>query len=335
MNISPRDQLVFSAVMSLYCDGHGVPVASSKLVKQTGMAVCSATVRNAMARLEKAGLLYSPHTSAGRVPTEDGFKFWFEQFFDLGELGQYWQPEQSQLVEFAHTLSQKYKVCCCVGLPQVSSQTVFRVEILDFDADTWLVLLIDRSGQSNNICINKPEQNSDQLRYQFATWLNTVFSQQSLMEGLHRMRAMANTAPAQCKVLLAQWTRVLAQQLGSDNSIVVGERHLYNQLELTKELQIGVNLLHWIEDRLAFKNGVSVLLPHDLPYSEFKDCIVLSVPYFANLEYQSRFCIIAPRITAIESLITEFSAIGEIGVETRKSIPIITAIVRIGEVSHV
>lgn len=312
MNITPRDQLVFSAIMSLYCDGQGTPVASSKLVKHTGMSVCSATVRNAMSRLEKAGLLYSPHTSAGRVPTNDGFRFWFDSFFDLPHLAQYWQPEQNQLVEFAHTISQKYKVCCCVGLPQVSSQTVFRVEILDFDRDAWLVLLIDRSGQSNNICINKPKNNSDTLRYQFATWLNTVFSAQSLMEGLYRMKAMANTAPTECRTLLAEWTRQLAQQLGSDNSIVVGERHLYNQLELNKELQIGVNLLHWIEDKLAFKNGLGVLLPNDLPSDEFRDCIVLSVPYFANHEYQSRFCIIAPKMVALENLITEFNGIGEI-----------------------
>ncbi|CCQ12226.1 Heat-inducible transcription repressor HrcA [Pseudoalteromonas luteoviolacea B = ATCC 29581] len=313
MNISPRDQLVFSAVMRLYCDGQGVPVASSKLVKQTGMSVCSATVRNAMARLEKAGLLFSPHTSAGRVPTEAGFHYWFEEFFHLDGLAQYWQPQQNQLVELAHSLAQKYKVCCCVGLPQVSSQTVFRVEILDFDSDSWLVLLIDRSGQSNNICINKPKVNSDSLRYQFATWLNTVFSQQSLMEGLHRMKAMAATAPADCRVLLTQWTKQLAQQLGSDNSIVVGERHLYSQLMQTKDLPIGVNLLHWVEDKLAFRNGISVLLPTDLPSPEFKECLILSLPYFSNQEYQSRFCIIAPKIAAIEALISEFHAIGEIG----------------------
>ncbi|MFC3034576.1 HrcA family transcriptional regulator [Pseudoalteromonas fenneropenaei] len=312
MNISAKDQLVFSAVMNLYCDGEGLPVASSRLVKHTGMSVCSATIRNAMARLEKAGLLYSPHTSAGRVPTEAGFKYWFESYFALSELAQYWQPEQTQLVAFAHTLAQKYKVCCCVGLPQVSSQQVFRVEVLDFDGDSWLVLLIDRQGQSSNICIDKPNLQSDALRYQFATWLNTVFSQQNLVEGLHRMRAMANTAPAQCRDSLAQWTRQLAQQLGSDNSIVVGERHLYNQLAIETELNIGVALLNWVEDKLALKNGVSVLLPHDLPGEEFRDCLILSVPYFVNHEYQSRFCIIAPRSAQLEALITEFNVIGEI-----------------------
>ena len=179
MNINPRDQQIFSAVMSLYCNGEGLPVPSTKIAKQKGMAVCSATVRNAMARLEKVGLLYSPHTSAGRVPTNQGFDYWFDEFFPLAEIANYWQPKQAQLVELAHGLSKKYQVCCCVGLPQASSQQVFRVEVLEFDSNDWLVLLIDRAGQSHNICINKPDDSSDAVRYQFATWLNTVFSQQT------------------------------------------------------------------------------------------------------------------------------------------------------------
>ena len=165
MKLNPRDQQIFSAVMSLYCNGEGLPVASSRIAKQKGMAVCSATVRNAMARLEKEGLLYSPHTSAGRVPTNEGFEYWLSEFFELPQIATYWQPQQAQLVELAHGLSQRYKVCCCVGLPQVSSQLVFRVEVLDFDASNWLILLLDRAGQSHNICITKPEDSSDAVRY--------------------------------------------------------------------------------------------------------------------------------------------------------------------------
>ena len=113
MKLSPRDQQIFTAVMSMYCNGEGQPVPSSKIAKQKGMAVCSATVRNAMARLEKVGLLCSPYTSAGRMPTDAGFKFWLSEYLNLSDIGHYWQPEQSKLIELAHSLSQKYQVCCC------------------------------------------------------------------------------------------------------------------------------------------------------------------------------------------------------------------------------
>ncbi|WP_404339531.1 HrcA family transcriptional regulator [Pseudoalteromonas mariniglutinosa] len=309
MKLNSRDQQIFSAVMSLYCNGEGQPVASSRIAKQKGMAVCSATVRNAMARLEKLGLLYSPHTSAGRVPTNSGFDYWLTEFFPLAEIANYWQPHQSQLVELAHGLSQRYKVCCCVGLPQVSSQQVFRVEVLDFDGSDWLVLLIDRVGQSHNICINKPDDASDTVRYQFATWLNTVFSQQTLMEGLYRMQAMAHTAPRNCHDSLTQWTRQLSQKLGSDNSIVVGENHLYRQIDSQTSLNIGVSFLNFVEDKLAFKNGVSVLNTEQLPFTDCNELIVISVPYFQNQEYQSRFCVISPKSAQIEAIIQEFKLI--------------------------
>jgi heat-inducible transcriptional repressor len=309
MKLTPRDQQIFSAVMSMYCNGEGLPVPSTKIAKQKGMAVCSATVRNAMARLEKFGLLYSPHISAGRVPTDEGFDYWFEAFFSLASIANYWQPTQTQLVELAHGLSQRYQVCCCVGLPQVRSQHVFRVEVLDFDAHSWLMLLIDRAGQSHNICINKPDDASDSVRYQFATWLNTVFSQQTLMEGLYRMQAMANTAPRNCHTSLKQWTRELSLKLGSDNSIVVGENYLYKKIDCEQSLNIGVSFLNFVEDKLAFKNGVSVLTTENLPFSDCNELIVISLPYFQNQEYQSRFCVICPKSAPIEKIIQEFKLI--------------------------
>ncbi len=312
MKLSPRDEQIFSAVMSLYCDGQGLPVASSRIAKQKGMAVCSATVRNAMARLEKLGLLYSPHTSAGRIPTQEGFSLWFDSYFQLHQLGQYWQPPQSKLVEFAHHLAQRYKVCCCVGLPQVTTQVVFRVEVLDFDRKHWLILLLDRQGQGHNILISKPLEANDEIRYQFATWLNSVFAQQNLMEGIYRMRAMSRTAPHYCHGSLAQWTRELANKLGSDNSIVVGENNLYAYAQTNQEYNIGVRFLHTIEDRLAFKNGVSVLFGEELTQPGFEPFLIFSLAYFANQEYQSRFCVILPKSAPIEAIIQEFAQIDDV-----------------------
>ncbi|KID38069.1 HrcA family transcriptional regulator [Pseudoalteromonas sp. GCY] len=306
MKLNPRDEQILCAVMRHYCNGEGQPVASSKIAKQDGLAICSATVRNAMARLENQGLLYSPHTSAGRVPTDQGVKFWLQEFFPLADVAVHWQPDQSAIVSFAHLLSQNFQVCCCVGLPQVSSKQMFRVEVLDFDRKNWLVLLLDRAGQSHNICIDKPVDDSDALRYQFAAWMNTVFSQQTLVEGLHRMRAMAHSAPPSCHHILAQWTKQLSQQLGSDNAIVVGERYLYNRLELDREINLGVGFLDQVEDRLAFKDGVSVLLGEELSMLGLHRVVVLSVPYFSKGEYQSRFCVICPADSKIEAILSEF-----------------------------
>ena len=307
MKLNPRDLKVFTTLMDLHCNGSGIAVPSALIAKQKGMSVCSATVRNAMVRLEKLGLIYSPHTSAGRVPTRDGYQFWLNELFDLPSIAAFWQPSQETLIQFTHSISQRYKLCACVGLPTVTSQTIFRVEVLDFDQQNWLILLLDRQGQSQNVVITKPLEANEAIRLQFNAWLNTVFSAQPLLEGLERMRAMANTAPMFCHGSLTQWTRLLFDKLGADNSIVVGESYLYESLQGSEQPCIGTPLLNFVEDKLAFTQGVSVIFGDDIPFHGFEELMIVSVPYFSNGGYQGRFCIICKKSAQIAAILTEFT----------------------------
>ncbi|PAJ74377.1 HrcA family transcriptional regulator [Pseudoalteromonas sp. NBT06-2] len=312
MKLSARDQQIFTAIMSLYCDGEGSAIASSRIVKQKGMSMCSATVRNAMARLEKLGYIYSPHTSAGRIPTKKGYQYWFDEFFSLSEVASFWQPSQDVLIEFSHFISQKYQVCVFTGLPQKISQNVFRVEVLDFDKTHWLILLIDRQGQSQNIKITKPLEANEEIRNQFNAWLNMVFGQQTLAEGLKRMQAMANTAPMFCHGSLAQWTRALAEKLGDEDCIVVGDSYLFKHIKQSEQPLIGSPLLNYVEDKLALKQGISIICGDDLPYKGFEGLFLLSIPYFSQQYYQSRFTILCENSAEIEAMINEFSIFDDI-----------------------
>ncbi len=306
MKLSPRDQQIFQAVMALYCDGQGHPVPSSKITAHINLGVCSATVRNAMARLEKAGLLYSPHTSAGRVPSKAGFDYWFSEFFELSALEQ-WHPQSDKLVELAHAISQHYRVCCLVGFPEAAKTTTFRVEVLDFDAEHWLVLLFDKAGQSHNIRIQKPHEANEAIRNEFNAWLNMVFGQHNLTEGLYRMQAMAKTAPRYCHGSLAQWTKALANHLSAQSSILTGDGYLYQHHEAMVNNAIHAGLLNHIEDKLAFKEGISVLHGEDLGDEGFAGLVILSIPYFNGADYQSRFCVICERFAPISAILAEFS----------------------------
>lgn len=307
MNISSRDQIIFSTIMNLYCDGENSPVASSHVAKRSNISLCSATVRNAMARLEKAGLLYSPHTSAGRIPTSKGFDFWFSEFFDLPQKGQFWQPSNQQLAAFAHTLSQQYQSCVIVGMPELTSQLIYRAEVIEFRVGQWLVLLIDKEGQSQNICITKPDEANDQLRNEFNIWLNTVFSGHPLFEGLRRMNAMSSSAPMFCHGSLTMWIQALAQKLNVENTIVIGNHHLFDAMSEQELNKLGAPILSYVEDKLAMKNGISVLYDEKLPFSGLEQHLVISIPYFNGDLYQSRLCVVCHKSAKIESIINEMS----------------------------
>jgi heat-inducible transcriptional repressor len=80
-----RSQAILRAVIEEYV-GTAVPVSSQALVDRYGLGVSSATVRNVLAELEAAGLLTHPHTSAGRVPTDSGYRMYVESMIDLAPL---------------------------------------------------------------------------------------------------------------------------------------------------------------------------------------------------------------------------------------------------------
>ncbi len=84
-DLSQRQAKILAAIVKLNCDG-GVPVASRDLVEKFDFGLSSATIRNEMAALERMGFIRQPHTSAGRVPTDEGFRYFVNQLMDRVKL---------------------------------------------------------------------------------------------------------------------------------------------------------------------------------------------------------------------------------------------------------
>ena len=76
-----KDKYVFDSIVEIYLK-NGKPVSSSQISQKSDFSISSATVRNIMAKLEKRGFLLQPHTSAGRIPTDEGLRFYVNSMFD-------------------------------------------------------------------------------------------------------------------------------------------------------------------------------------------------------------------------------------------------------------
>ncbi|HEX3096016.1 MAG TPA: hypothetical protein VHQ20_02760, partial [Patescibacteria group bacterium] len=83
--LSHRQAKILAAIVKLNCEGN-MPVASRDLVEKFDFGLSSATIRNEMADLEKMGYIRQPHTSAGRVPTDEGFRYFVNQLMDRVKL---------------------------------------------------------------------------------------------------------------------------------------------------------------------------------------------------------------------------------------------------------
>lgn len=104
MEISQRQAKILAAIVKEYSTT-GQPVGSNELSEEYGFSVSAATIRNEMQALEKARYIYQPHTSAGRVPSDEGFRFFVNKLMKHLELS---TAEQQKLQEELHALQKQY-----------------------------------------------------------------------------------------------------------------------------------------------------------------------------------------------------------------------------------
>jgi heat-inducible transcriptional repressor len=188
MEPSERSKRVLSALVREYISS-GEPVASSLLVRAGGLGVSSATVRNVLARLEMDGFVQQPHTSAGRVPTDRGYRFYVDLLLESKRRHRAASVVEARLrresiapladvvlSQASHVVSQASKT---VGFALSSAQdgAVFdRVEFVPLSASRVLVVIIARGGHVMQKVIETNEPLlADDLR-QAANYLNAEFS---------------------------------------------------------------------------------------------------------------------------------------------------------------
>lgn len=188
MEPSERSRRVLSAVVREYI-ASGEPVASSLLVRAAGLGVSSATVRNVLARLEEDGYVQQPHTSAGRVPTDRGYRFYVDLLLESKRRHRAASVVEARLrresvaqladvvlSQASHLVSQASRT---VGFALSAAQdaAVFeRVEFVPLGASRVLVVIVAKGGHVVQKVIDTGETlSADSLR-QAANYLNSEFS---------------------------------------------------------------------------------------------------------------------------------------------------------------
>jgi len=154
IQLTPRQQEILFRVVEEYV-GTGQPVGSKTLVDRSGMHVSSSTVRNEFAALEAAGLLTHPHTSAGRIPTERGYRLYADGLLeradarrdgfplDLTEL----RTEIEQALQATtEMLSDVTRLLALVSAPPLEAASVRHVEVLLLQPTTVMVVVITSAG---------------------------------------------------------------------------------------------------------------------------------------------------------------------------------------------
>jgi heat-inducible transcriptional repressor len=153
--LSPRQKLLLRKVVEGYVES-GQPVGSKWLAASADVTWGPSTVRHELAVLEEHGLLAHPHTSAGRVPTDAGYRHFVDELLAAGEgLPESWQPIKLSLVRrelddalrvTTETLSQVTNLLAIVSAPPLQTTTIRHVEVLILQPQVLMVVVITSTG---------------------------------------------------------------------------------------------------------------------------------------------------------------------------------------------
>src|SRR5215471_6559977 len=154
VELSERQQEILLRVVEEYV-ATGMPVGSRSLVERSGMQVSPSTVRNELAELEHVGLLTHPHTSAGRVPTDHGYRYYARTLLDRVEpqpvtfdlqLSEARREVEAALQATTEMLASATRLLALVSAPPLQAETVRHVEVLLLQRDVVMIVVISSAG---------------------------------------------------------------------------------------------------------------------------------------------------------------------------------------------
>ena len=154
MEVTPRQSFILRKVIEGHVEA-GEPVGSKWLAAQDDIPWGPSTVRSEFARLEEIGLLEHPHTSAGRVPTESGYRYYVDTILEEGQLPAVRKPVELTEIRrelddamraTTEQLSQVTNLLAMVSAPPIETATIHRVEVLLLQPQVAMVVIITSTG---------------------------------------------------------------------------------------------------------------------------------------------------------------------------------------------
>ncbi len=308
-SLDERAHLLLKILVERYIDD-GQPVGSRTLSKASGLDLSPATIRNVMSDLEELGLIASPHTSAGRVPTARGYRVFVdtmltvkrEQLSATPSLA----PDQPQKV-IANAASLLSNLSQFVGVVMAPRRgTVFRhIEFLRLSDRRLLVIIVSPDGDVQNRVLFTDFNYSQTQLQETSNYLNSHFSGMAIEQVRERLQAEVDRLRGEIANLMQAAVQVSSEALSQaqDEVVISGERNLlavsdFNQdmgqlrraFDLFEQKAQLIRLL----DNSAQAHGVRIFIGGESQVVPVEELSVVSAPYAVNGEVVGTLGVIGP-----------------------------------------
>jgi heat-inducible transcriptional repressor len=252
--LDQRSRDIFRQLVDSYLET-GEPVGSRTLSRSLPVALSPASVRNVMADLEEAGLLTSPHTSAGRVPTETGLRFFVDSLLDLGPIpdaerekidarmaGVNRQQGMAEFLADATNLLSGISRCAGVVVTPKFNTRLKHIEFLSLSPTKGLVVLVGEDGNVENRAIDLPAGILPASLTRLSNYLSARYQGRTMTEIAHSMGQEVNRIKGELDELSARVVEAgVAVWSGTDDDsktlIVRGQARLIEDARALEDLE--------------------------------------------------------------------------------------------------
>lgn len=306
IDLNARAELVLRRLISLYIRD-GQPVASRALAEEVDLDLSAATIRNVMADLEARGLIEAPHTSAGRVPTQRGYRFFINALIDVGPLDRHTLGELEQrmfaisdpksiLAGATEMLSRITSFAGVVSVPDKRQSRIRQIEFLRLSGRRVLAILVTEDGQVQNRILSAHREYAEAELVEAANHFNAEYSARALrgvraellahmQRDLQNMRREMRTAVRIARQLFDD--DELTGDDGGDHVLVSGENNLlaipdFGEMDRLKQLFDAFKTKQVLFDLLQKSlraDGVNIFIGEESGHRFLRECSVIAAPY--------------------------------------------------------
>ncbi len=315
--LDDRAKLLLKALVERYI-ADGQPVGSRTLSRATGIELSPATIRNVMSDLEELGLIVSPHTSAGRIPTARGYRLFVDTMLTV-QRGQFAShslaPDQPQKVisNAANLLSSLSQFVGVVIAPRRTS--VFRhIEFLRLSERRLLVIIVSPEGDVQNRVIFTEADYSQSNLVEAANYLNTHYVGLALEQVRERLQNEVESLRSEIASLMQAAVNVSSEAITDTQGEVVisGERNLLAVTDFSSDmghLRRAFDLfeqkaqLMRLLDIAGQAEGVRIFIGGESQVVPFEDLSIVSAPYEVDGQIVGTLGVIGPTRMAYDRMI--------------------------------
>jgi len=319
--LDKRAQILLKTLVEHYISD-GQPIGSRTLLQHSGLDVSAATIRNVMSDLEQLGFIASPHTSAGRIPTQKGYRLFVDSLLTVQPLeSQAIQtmrmglnsPNQNELISSAaDMLSQLTQFAGVVMIPKRQRVAFKHLEFLPLSDKRILVIIVTSDGNVQNRIILAEKPYSASELTQASNYFNANFSGQTFIEVQQKLHLELKQMQTDINQLMAAALEASSKAGDNDGVVIAGERNLLQVDELSTNVNSLRKLFEIFERRTSLMQlldnsqraeGIQIFIGGESGYLPLDECSMITAPYEADGQVVGTLGVIGPTRMAYERVI--------------------------------